>query len=323
MSSTLSQEEVDALLKGLADGEVSLAGAEAPAGVVRPAQLAAEDRVAGGRLPAIEVVHDRLARALPQALAALVGVTATVDRGDAEALRFRTFRERIAPGSSLVVFGLAPLPGQGLLVLAPALTFEMIDRIYGGSGRVPNDLEKREYSAIALQTVRRIATRLLRVLDKAFEPVLAIETALARIELEPAALSFAAADETVLALELACDLGGGVGRLGVVLSQTSLEALRRRLGEAPARSANFDSASAGTIHTAISQAEVMLTAELGRRELTAREVLRLRVGDLIALPTRDEDPLVVRVEGRRMIRGHAGVSRGHNAVRILGFEAGE
>jgi flagellar motor switch protein FliM len=69
--------------------------------------------------------------------------------------------------------------------------------------------------------------------------------------------------------------------------------------------------------------DVVLSADLGRLEMTTREVLGLRAGDVLHLSTRGEDALPIRVEGTPLMTGVAGVSRGRNAVRILGFDAGD
>ena len=52
-------------------------------------------------------------------------------------------------------------------------------------------------------------------------------------------------------------------------------------------------------------------------------MLALRAGDVLHLPTRGEDALAVRIEGTPLMTGVAGVSRGSNAVRILGFDAAD
>ena len=60
-----------------------------------------------------------------------------------------------------------------------------------------------------------------------------------------------------------------------------------------------------------------MSVELGTAEVSTREVLALKVGDLIAIETRSDDPLAVYVEGIRVMTGLPGISRGNNAVRIV------
>jgi flagellar motor switch protein FliM len=55
--------------------------------------------------------------------------------------------------------------------------------------------------------------------------------------------------------------------------------------------------------------------------VSARDVLRLKVGDLLTIDTRADDPLAICVEGIRVMTGAPGVSRGNNAVRVLATTA--
>jgi flagellar motor switch protein FliM len=64
-----------------------------------------------------------------------------------------------------------------------------------------------------------------------------------------------------------------------------------------------------------------MSVELGGVDLTARDVLGLKVGVLLSIETRADDPLAVCVEGIRLMTGLPGVSRGNNAVRVIATAA--
>ena len=76
-------------------------------------------------------------------------------------------------------------------------------------------------------------------------------------------------------------------------------------------------ASAVKIASAIQGSDVTMSVELGVTEVSARAVLALKVGDLIPIETRPDDPLAVYVEGIHVMTGVPGVSRGNNAVRVV------
>ena len=61
MSEFLSQEEVDALLKGVS-GEVDEAVEDAPGEGPRPYNLATQERIVRGRMPTLEIINERFAR---------------------------------------------------------------------------------------------------------------------------------------------------------------------------------------------------------------------------------------------------------------------
>lgn len=317
MSEHLSQAEVDALLKGMAEGELELPGEQEPAGAVRPYNLVGEEASVGRRFPALFLIHERLARNLRLSFASTFGGSPSVDIRALEMLRFGILRNRLEGGAALNLFTMAPLRGQAMLVIGPSLAFQMVDRLFGGSGLPPEILEPREYSAIELQVLQRIVRRILEDLSEAWSSVLPIRCELVRTETNPHLATLTAVEDMVLRTELECDLGAGTVKLSFAIPYASLEPVRSRLGEPRATMARADGEWVEAMRTAIEQSEVELVAELGCRCMSTREVLALKPGDVIALDARAGEPLGVRVEGQSLLAGVAGVSRGQNAVRVV------
>ncbi|HZR84496.1 MAG TPA: FliM/FliN family flagellar motor switch protein [Candidatus Binatia bacterium] len=323
MSDRLSRDEVDALLKGMEEGEVAVAAPAAPSGRVVPYELVRERRLADADAATLGLVHDRLAKELAKRLETIVGASPTVECGERAVLPFGTVRNRIPRGACLCWFVLSTGEGRGLLVLPAELSFELVDRVFGGPGRVPPNAADRTYSPIETHTLRRFAARALEALTAACAPVASLDPSLLRTGDTAALLALADSEEPMLVLEATCDLGSGASPIRFALPRVAIASLCGADDGAPPAAAGAPADWARAMRAAVYRAEVSISAELGRRDLRAQEVLRLRVGDVIALPTRGDDPLVVRVEGRGLLRGLAGVSRGQNAIRILGFEGGE
>ena len=61
MNDLLSQDEIDALLHGVDSGAVETQP-EAPSGEARSYDFASQDRIIRGRMPTLEMVHERFAR---------------------------------------------------------------------------------------------------------------------------------------------------------------------------------------------------------------------------------------------------------------------
>jgi len=324
MADALSRDEVDALLRGMADGEVAVDPDETPRGVARSISLIVErDESPRQRFPALSLVHERFVRELGKTLGMLFESGATVERRETYAYDFSTVRNRIAPGTVLAIVKLPPFSGEALLLVPPALAFEMVDRLFGGPGRVPADVGERELSPIALRTMEGIATRIAAAFAAAFAPLLRVDCSFVRSESNPSLLEIAAPADAVVGFEAACDLGGGPAAVCVVVTQAALESVRGKLEDSKVVVPRVDRAWLGALRGAVEQTEIVLSADLGRIELSAREVLALRAGDVLNLPTRGEDALAVRIEGTPLMTGVAGVSRGRNAVRILGFDAAD
>ncbi|MDG2307736.1 MAG: flagellar motor switch protein FliM [Candidatus Binatia bacterium] len=318
MDSTLSQDEVDALLKGMQDGDVAIED-KPPCDAPRPYNLVGEERAAGRQFPGLELVHDRFVRRLRKSLSHVLGSSAEIEITNVEVLRYGRFRNRIEPGASLSLFSMAPLSGNGLLVLGPSLMSQLVDRMFGGQGRPPTTLEIGEYSPIELQVVSRVASTVLADLQDAWSLVAELSCSFLRTEVNAAIVSIAATEDMVLAVDLQCDLGGGPTKLTLTLPAAMLEPLRARLGESHSIPADADNGWLNSLIGAIQQTDVDLSVELGTNTLSARELLRLEVGDVLPLPTRGDDHVSVLVEGQPVMTGLAGTNRGRHVVRILSF----
>jgi len=320
VSDTLSQDEVSALLRGLSDGELGAAEMPPPADPVRVYDLTGDERFAGRRFEALDLAQERFVRHLRRTLAGFIGSPPKVEPRRHEFLKFGTFRNRLASSSSLHLFGMAPLRGQGLLAVAPPLAFALIDRVFGGSGRPPATLAAREYSPIETQMLQRVAAGVLADLAEAWAPLHRVSCSLGRCEINPASVAITGPAETVLVLSVHCDVGTEPASLTVALPFAMLEPLRDKLGEPETVSSGPDGEWTEVVTAAVRDAAVTVAAELGAVEISARDLLRLRVGDVLTLPTRADDPLALCVEGVRLLAGLPGVSRGNNAVRVVGRE---
>ncbi|NNJ72302.1 MAG: flagellar motor switch protein FliM, partial [Enterobacterales bacterium] len=62
MSDLLSQDEIDALLHGVDDGDIDLEEEDQLAGEARAYDFSAQDRIVRGRMPTLEMVNERFAR---------------------------------------------------------------------------------------------------------------------------------------------------------------------------------------------------------------------------------------------------------------------
>jgi flagellar motor switch protein FliM len=66
----------------------------------------------------------------------------------------------------------------------------------------------------------------------------------------------------------------------------------------------------------IGELKVNVSCTLGHSHMAGREVLHMKVNDVIPLEQRPDDPVVICVEGIPKFKGHLGAFRQNKAVRI-------
>ncbi len=319
MGDTLSQDEVDALLRGISTGDVPVEEEKPRRGEIREWDLLGDERSAGRRFPGLELVHERLVRALRGSFSQLLSTSLQVEQRGVEIVRYSSLRTRCESGSAFALCSLAPMRGQVLFSIPPLLAFQLVDRIFGGSGRLPPQLETRDYSASELWVLRRVYEMLVREIAEAWAPVVALEAALLRVESNPNLVSICPPEDSVVVLELSLDLGQGGCRILIATPFGSLEPFRAQLAQTHPDDGGVDQAWHEALARAVRASQVEVAVELGRRVLPTSGVLELKVGDVLRFDSSTDGALPVFIEGRPLLGGVAGRSRGQNAVRIVSF----
>ncbi len=317
MSETLSQDEVSALLRGLADGDVAPEVAPAAPGETQDYDLLGEERIVPRRFHALDLARERLVRRLKISLAGMLGTPPELEAKPLEMLKFSTLRNRLEMPANLHLFTMAPLRGQALVIVSSALAYGLVDKVFGGAGRIPTGGPRRECSAIEMQIVQRVVTQLLADFTEALAPLHPIACSFGASETNPISIAICAPTDQILVLPFACDVGTGSTPLTIAMPFAMLEPIRAKLGEPEAAERGPDAAWLGALRGVIEATEVDMSVELGSVEITARNFLKLKVGDVLTIDARPDDPLAVSVEGIRLLTGVPGVSRGNNAVRVV------
>ena len=320
MSQILSQDEVDALLKGVSDGAVPTGeGAAAPRGGVQTLDLTSQERNLRGRLPGLDLIVERFGKGLRASLGTFFGQLPNVAVGALELIKFGTFMGKLPQPVSLQLFRMAPLRGQGMFVAAPSLVGALLQVFFGGKPSRKTPVAAREYSAIELRVLERLAARVLQDFQEAWRPVAPLEFAFQRSESNPRFAVIAAAPDLSLVLEMRVEVEGtDDAAFSLLIPNAALDPIRQRfqmtLDEAPdGPRASWNE----RWRQLIAGAELEVKAELGTRELPLRQVLALKAGDLVPLGTGRDGPVLVRIEGRPRFSAAPGVSGGNNAVRLI------
>ena len=141
----LSQDEVDALLKGV-DGEDDDVQSTADASEVRPYNLATQERIVRGRMPTLEIINERFARLLRIELFNFLRRAVEVSVGPVKITKYSEFIRNLVVPTNLNLINIHPLRGTALMVFDPTLVFLVVDNMFGGDGRFHTRIEGRDFS---------------------------------------------------------------------------------------------------------------------------------------------------------------------------------
>ena len=125
MGAVLNQDEVDALLRGVSGDDMDMDDEEDeydPEEVV-PFDLTAQDRIIRGRMPTLEIIHDRFVRLFRLTLSNALRKVVDISVRSTELIKFGEFLKTLPVPSSMNLFRMTPLRGNAILVLETRLEF--------------------------------------------------------------------------------------------------------------------------------------------------------------------------------------------------------
>jgi flagellar motor switch protein FliM len=319
----LSQEEVDALLKGVSGESDAAEDAHAGEAVgIQSYNLASQDRIVRGRMPTMEVINERFARNLRIGLFNFTRRTAEISVGPVKLLKYAEFVRNLVVPTNLNLMHVKPLRGTALLIFDPNLVFMVIDNLFGGDGRYHTRVEGRDFT----QTEQRIIRNLLGVatgeLEKAWAPVHPIKFDYIRSEMNTQFANIATPSEVVVVTTFNIEIGPVGGDFHVCMPYAMIEPIRDQLYEdMHGDRMEVDERWVNFLSSQVQSTEVKLVANLTEAELTVRELLEMKIGDVISLDI--PDSITAHVEGVPVLECGYGVHNGQYALKVKKFLAAE
>jgi flagellar motor switch protein FliM len=316
MSDLLSQEEIDALLNGVDDGQIETESDVPPEpGTVLDFDFTQQDRIVRGRLPTLEMINDRFARFFRSALFGVLRKTCEVSVLGVRMVKFHEYVHGLVVPSNLNLIRVKPLRGTALAVMEPRLVFTVIDNFFGGDGRYHARIEGRDFTPTENRVIQILLAELFASMVEAWAPVMPVQFEFLNSEINPQFANIVSPTETVVVSRFHIELDGGGGEIHLTLPYSMVEPIRVMLdaGVQSDRMGERDERWIQCLHEEVMDAEVELSSLLLEAQINIGEFLGLRVGDVI--PVNLPDIATVFAEDVPVFRGHYGQSNGRYAVR--------
>ncbi len=322
MDNVLSQNEVNALLNAVRSGNVATEPdpdeqANASKGA-RGYDLTSNDRIVRGRMPTLDILNQRLARLMRQSLFNMFRKTVEVTHERTELIKYNEFIDTVSVPACLNVFRMPPLKNTCLVAVDAPLMFGLVDHVFGGSGHWYR-VEGREYSSIELKLIEQVVTLVLKDLEGAWEPVLAIQCEYLRTEVNPQFAAIAAPTDVTVHIRFVVEIEGNTrGSISLVIPYHVIEPIRRALSSAlQTERADENSAWRRQIIAVILSLDVEFTALLGTGHIRLGDLMAMSVGDTIRLNVDSQEPVPCLVEDVPKVSAWPVMSRGKLAVELV------
>jgi flagellar motor switch protein FliM len=318
MSQILSQEEVDALLRGVSDGEIETEADELgdDSGVV-PYDLTSQERIIRGRMPTLDIINQRFSRLFRNSLSAALRKVLDVSAVSTDTVKFGEFIKSLPVPASLHIFRISPLRGFALLVAESKMVFALVDSFFGGSGEAKMKIEGRDFTAIEQKVIKKVVLMMLQDLEKAWKPIHNVEMTFVRSEVNPQFAAIVPPTDVVVVILFEVEMDQISGTLTVCLPYSTIEPIIGKLKAGfQSDQMEVDLTWVRRLRERLDAAEVDVKVKLGETTITSREFVQLKEGTILQLDTDVSDELSVFVSGVEKFRGYPGVVRGNKALKI-------
>ncbi|MCL2877704.1 MAG: flagellar motor switch protein FliM [Acidobacteria bacterium] len=324
MEKVLSQDEINALFSAMSTDD--------PASVAAPVQAPPEkrvsdkkivrydfhdaDRVSQDQLRSLHILYEAFGRNFASSLSAYLRAFVDVTLKSIEQIPYSAFVKQLPDPTLFASITMKPLDSNMALEMNPSLIFPMIDMILGGPGTTLE--ENRNLTEIELNIIEGVIKLIMRDLGTAWHTIMEFDFFLDGKGTKPQMFQIVSQSEAVATIMLEVKIGDFSGRMNMCIPSHALKLLRSK----------FDQQWQAPKHKSVENEEekmlrlvelapVMLSGEIPNCKMTVGELLKVSVGDVIALNHRVSDPVYMRVGGIVKYRGNIIQRRGNIAFEIL------
>ena len=314
----LSQDEVDALLKGVSgESDEPEAAADDGSGV-HTYNLGTQERIVRGRMPTLELINERFARYLRIGLFNYMHRTTDISVSPIRVQKYSEFIRNLVVPTNLNLVAAKPLRGTSLFVLDPNLVFLVVDNMFGGDGRFHTRVEGRDFTPTEQRIIQGLLNVIFTEYSRSWKPVYGMSFDYIRSEMNSQFANIATPSEIVVSTTFTLEFGGTAADMHICFPYSMLEPIRDLLySTMQSDQLSSDQRWIVMLRKQLKDAEVEIAAQLASTSITLGQVLKLKVGDI--LPITIPDSLVASVDDIPLMECRYGQQGGQFALKIERF----
>ena len=314
----LSQDEVDALLKGVTGESDEPEASDGDESGIRSYNLGTQERIVRGRMPTLELINERFARYLRIGLFNYMHRTTEISVGPIRVQKYSEFIRNLVVPTNLNLVAAKPLRGTSLFVLDPNLVFLVVDNMFGGDGRFHTRVEGRDFTPTEQRIIQGLLRTIFQEYSRSWKPVYDMTFEYIRSEMNSQFANIATPSEIVIATTFSLEFGGTAADMHICFPYSMVEPIRDLLySSMQSDQLSTDQRWIVMLRKQLKDAEVEIKAQLANTTLTLNEVLKMQVGDII--PISVPEKIIAHVDNIPLMECYYGQQGGQYALKIEKF----
>lgn len=317
MSDLLSQDEINALLQGVDDGDIETEIDDfQDKGSAKIYDFSSQERIVRRRIPTLEMINERFSKSLRASLFKFLHRSPEVFMSGIQIRKFSEYVDGLHVPANLNIIRFSPLRGRALIELEPSLIFTVVDNFFGGGGQFySNSGEMREFTLTEMRIVQILLDMMFKNLKEAWKPVIELNFEFMSSEINPSFASIVGPEDIVIISKVNIAMESGGGDINIVMPYAMLEPIRALLDTIGDDIEDTDIKWKQSLRYEVLGAKINLNAMLVEKKVTIGDVLYFKKGDVIPIET--PKTVLVKAESVPVFTGKPCVSEGFYAVQII------
>lgn len=308
----LSQSEIERLLSQVSEKETKDQDSIQPYDFRHPLFLSATE------LRRLRIRHEDFIRALGARLSIYLRLEFSLQMSKLQTITYQKFTEALPNPSHLTLFKVEPLRGVGILDIHPRLGLTIVDRLLGGPAHSIS--ADHDFSEIEMALLDQAVQLILAEWCHHWAGVQELRPIMLGHENNGRFLQTAPRDTIMLVLAMEAKVGDCLEQMQIALPCFTLEPLIRKLGHINGESTEeVAPVSAVRWNRNFDDVPVPVTAMWDDLKLTARDIVNLKVGDILPLDPKSVQQVKLRLADTPKFEGHLGTTDGKWAVAVTGI----
>ena len=310
----LSDEEKDALLDGVATGEIEVQSFDGPRyAEVRPFEIPQRSRIATNSFPRLESLNRRLASDASKFLEQMVNGDAEIRAGAIQTCSYGEYCDRNSGFALVIEFSAAPLVGSGLIYVNADLVRQLVESVYGGSGNDPADHPADMFTRGEMSVAALFCKELLGSLAEVWRPLVDTEHQQVSVHQSSEIIDGIDNGDLVIDAEFEIEFSGQEFTFHIVWPTSMVISLLPVFeGQKRERDVAQDALWEHAIRSRIMESIVGISSRVGHSQMTLGAVAELAPGDIIDID--DPSTSTVFVKQVPILQGQFGVHEGRYAI---------
>lgn len=315
----LTDDEKDALLDGVATGEVEVQSFDGPRyAEVQDFVIPARSRIATNSYPRLEKLNHRFADRLGKLTEQMVGAEAEITPGALDTCSYGEYCDRSNDFALVIEFTAKPLVGSGLIYVNADLVRQLVESFFGGEGNEPADHPDDTFTRGEISVAKLFCRDILNTIGDVWSALVDPEHEQVSVHLSTDIIDGFDSSDTVISADFALEFSKQRYDFKLLWPANMLSPLLPVFeGQKRERDPAQDALWGQAIRERITDTVVGISSRVGNRQLTLGAVAELAPGDIIDI----ENPRAstVFVKQVPILEGQFGVHGGRYAVEATNW----